>query len=68
MMEESWQRWIEGKPEKHDITLLKHEIMEKELMEKGLSQQEAHLKTSMQYNYSKEAGEYYAKIDKFKKE
>lgn len=68
MMAESWQRLTEGKPEKHDITLLKHELMEKQLIEKGLSQEEAHLQTSKKYNYSKEAGEYYAKIDKFKKE
>ena len=68
MMAESWQRLAEGKPEKHDITLLKHEIMERELMKDGLSQEEAHIKTSQKYNYSKEAGEYYAKIEKFKKE
>jgi SPP1 gp7 family putative phage head morphogenesis protein len=68
MMAESWQRLVEGKPEKHDITLLKHEIMEKRLMEEGLSQEEAHLRTSQKYNYSKEAGEYYAKVEKYKKE
>ena len=68
MMAESWQRLVEGKPEQHDITLLKHEIMERELMKDGLSQEEAHIKTSQKYNYSKEAGEYYAKIEKFKKE
>lgn len=67
MMAESWQRLIAGKPEHHDITLLKHEIMEKELMSKGMTQEEAHIETSKKYNYSKEAGEYYAKIEKHKK-
>ena len=66
MMAESWQRLIDGKPEQHDITLLKHEILEKELMEKGLLQEEAHIQASKKYNYSKEAGEYYAKIKKYK--
>ncbi len=68
MMAESWRRLIQGKPEKHDITLIHHEIMERNLIEKGLSQEEAHLKTSQKYNYSKEAGEYYAKIKKYKNE
>ena len=68
MMAESWQRLIEGKPEQHDLTLLNHEIMEKELMSKGMTQEEAHIETSKKYNYSKEAGEFYAKIEKYKKE
>lgn len=68
MMAESWQRLTEGKPEKHDITMLNHEVLERKLMEDGLSQEEAHIKASKKYNYSKEAGEYYAKIKKYKKE
>lgn len=68
MMAESWQRLISGKPEKHDITLLKHEILEKKLMQSGMSQEMAHIETSKVYNYSKEAGEFYAKIKKYKKE
>lgn len=66
MMAESWQRLIDGKPESHDITLLNHEIMERDLMKKGISQDEAHIKASGKYNYAKEAGEYYAKIKKYK--
>ncbi len=66
MMAESWQRLIEGNPEQHDITLLRHEVLEKELMGKGLSQKVAHLQASKKYNYSKEAGEYYARIKKYK--
>lgn len=67
MMAESWQRLIDGKPEHHDIILLQHEIMEKELMSKGMTQEEAHIEASKKYNYSKEAGKYYAKIEKHKK-
>ena len=67
MMAESWQRLIDGKPELHDITLLNHEIMERDLMKKGIPQDEAHIKASGKYNYAKEAGEYYAKIKKYKK-
>ena len=35
---------------------------------KGMTQEEAHIETSKKYNYSKEAGEFYAKIEKYKKE
>lgn len=68
MMAESWQRLIDGKPELHDMTLLNHEIMERDLMKKGIPQDEAHIKASGKYNYAKEAGEYYAKIKKYKNE
>lgn len=68
MMAESWQRLIEGKPETHDITMLKHEVLEKKLMQKGMTQEQSHIEASKKYNYSKEAGEYYAKIEKYKKE
>lgn len=62
MMAESWRRLQEGKPEPHDITLLKHEMMEKSLMTKGLSQADAHIASSKVYNYSKEAGAFYDKM------
>lgn len=68
MIAESWQRLMEGRQEAHDITLIKHEIYEKELIKSGLSQNDAHEQTSLLYNYSKEANEYYAKIKKYKKE
>ena len=68
MMAESWQRLIEGKPEVHDFTMLNHEMLEKELMKQGMTQENAHLEASKKYNYSREAGEYYAKIEKYKKE
>ena len=68
LMAQSWQRMIDGKnilP--HDLTLLKHEEMERELIQQGLSQREAHDITSEVYNYSKEAREYYGEIEKHKK-
>ncbi len=68
MMAESWRRLIDGKPEGHDLTLLRHEIMEKELIQKGYSQDDAHRQTSAKYNYDKEATEFYGKIEKYKKE
>lgn len=68
-MAESWQRLIDGKNiQNHDLTLLKHEIMEKRLMENGYSQDEAHIVTSQKYNYAKEAYEYYDKIKAYNKE
>ena len=68
MMAESWRRLIDGKPEKHDLTLLNHEIMECGLIQKGRSQQEAHIITAKKYNYDKEAQEFYGKIKKYRKE
>ena len=66
-MAESWQRLIEGKPEKHDLTLLQHEIMENRLMHEGLSQEQAHLEASKKYNYSKESDQFYALLEKHSK-
>lgn len=68
MMAESWRRLIDGKPEPHDITLINHELMEKELMKSGMSQKDAHIVTSKTYNYDKEASEFYDNIKKYKKE
>lgn len=65
---ESWRRLIDGKNiQKHDLTLLKHEILERNLILSGLSQDEAHIQASKKYNYNKEASEYYVKINKRKK-
>lgn len=66
MMAESWRRLIDGKPEPHDLTMIRHEIFEKELIKQGYSQAEAHIKASKKYNYSKEANEYYDKNKKYK--
>lgn len=65
-MAQSWQRLINGNPEPHDITLLLHEQMERELMETGLTQDEAHIETSKIYNYAKESDDYYAALKEHK--
>lgn len=66
-MAQSWQRLIDGKNiQSHDITLIKHEIMEKDLISKGMTQDEAHRETSKIYNYKKESEEYYGSIEKNK--
>ena len=68
-MAQSWQRLIDGENiQKHDITLLNHEMMERKLMKQGYSQQEAHKITENTHNYGKECKEYYAEINKHKKE
>ena len=38
--------------------------MEMELVDKGISQDEAHKEASKKYNYPKEVKEYYGKINK----
>lgn len=66
MMAESWKRLMNGHPEEHDLVLIKHEIMEKELISQGMSQKEAHIRTSKKYNYDREANKFYGKIKKYK--
>ncbi len=62
---QSWQRLIDGKNiQNHDLTLLNHEILEKQLMKDGLTQDEAHKMASKQYNYQEEVNKYYDKIKK----
>jgi hypothetical protein len=53
-MAQSWQRLIDGRAiEPHDIILLRHELMEVDLMDNGLSQQDAHNLTNLKFNYRK---------------
>ena len=52
-MAESWQRLATGNYRKEDIILLKHEYAELRLMEKGYSQDAAHIRASKRYNYAK---------------
>lgn len=53
-MAQSWQRLIDGrKIEPHDIILLRHELMEIDLMNNGISQQDAHNLTNTKFNYRK---------------
>ena len=61
-MAQSWQRLIDGHPEQHDLTMIRHEIMEQELIDGGMSQHEAHIETSKKYNYGKESDDYYAAL------
>lgn len=68
MMAESWKRLIDGKQKPHDITLLKHELLEESLVKQGYTQSEAHLLASEKFNYSKEAKQFYDSITKYKKE
>ena len=65
-MAQSWQRLINGTPEPHDLTLLNHEIFEKELMDTGMSQYEAHIEATRKYNYTKESDDYYAALKEHK--
>lgn len=61
---QSWQRLLDGKRiQPHDLTLLRHELMEIELMNRGYTQEEAHKITSMKYNYKRECDEYYGEVE-----
>ena len=51
---QSWQRLISGKDtQEKDMVLLKHEYSELRYMERGLTQNQAHIKASKRYNYAK---------------
>ena len=63
---ESWQR-LAFDPEHikpHDLTLIRHEMMEMRLVNDGVPQDDAHTLTSRQYDYSRESAEYYKAIQK----
>lgn len=64
---QSWQRLAQNEMMPHDITLIRHEVHERNLLKKGMTQDEAHRETSKIYNYKKEAGDYYAKLKERKK-
>ena len=67
-MAQSWQRLIDGKNiQQHDITLIRHELMERELMLQGYSQEKAHRITEEKYNYKKESEKYYAETSEHSK-
>lgn len=63
----SWQRLIENRYVEHDITLLKHELLEINLVGSGMDQINAHEYAQNQFNYGKESNEYYDKISKHNK-
>ena len=67
MIAESWRRLMAGNPEAHDLTLLHHEVMERDLVKRGYTQDEAHILTSKKYNYKKEAEKFYDQIAEHRK-
>ena len=67
---QSWQRlWMGDNIQKHDLTLLKHELYEIDLKEKdpNISHDIAHIRASLLYNYSEESDEYYGLLREHKK-
>ncbi len=65
---QSWQRLIDGKDiQPHDLTLLRHELLERQLMLEGKTQREAHKEASAVYNYKKECDEFHDRTKKHKK-
>ena len=67
-MAESWQRLVDGKEiMTHDITLLRHERMERSLMLQGVPQDEAHMIATKKYDYGREAKLYHDQAKKYKK-
>lgn len=61
---ESWRRLAFDfqNVKSHDITLLRHEIMEMELVIKGTPQNIAHDITSERYNYPEESKSFYRNL------
>lgn len=61
---QSWRRLLEGHPVQHDWTLLRHEVYERELVEQGVPQGEAHKIAQDKYNYKEECLAFYAALEK----
>lgn len=61
----SWQRLMLGNFLPHDITMLRHELLEMDLVAKGFSQAEAHEKAQKVYNYAQEVLEYHKRSNKY---
>ena len=67
---QSWQRLMNGKDIKpHDKTLIEHELLEMKIKQENpdIDHVKAHELASEQYNYPKEALEYYGNLKKHKK-
>lgn len=61
---ESWRR-LAFDPEHiqtHDLTLIRHELLEMELISKGYTQTAAHNETELRFNYNKESDKFYNKL------
>lgn len=53
-MAQSWQRLIDGKNiQEQDLVLLKHEYLEMKLVERGMTQDKAHIIASKKHNFAK---------------
>lgn len=52
--------------QKHDITLIKHELYEMDLVNEGWNQDDAHNVASVHYNYKQESEEFYDNLAKKK--
>ena len=64
---QSWQRLAESsKIEPHDLILLRHEELEMQIKKQnpGISHDQAHILASKEYDYQREAEEYYANLRK----
>lgn len=61
----SWQRLMQGDYKPHDITLLRHELMELDLVNNGMAQDNAHILAQKKYNYNKEVEDYHVKTGKY---
>ena len=61
---ETWQRLSDMHEyvQPHDKLLIPHELMEMELINKGMSQDEAHEKTSGTYDYPGESNKFYEEL------
>ena len=67
---QSWQRLMIGKDIKqHDKTLIEHELLEMKIKEEnpGIDHIKAHEIAAKEYDYPKEALEYYGNLEKYKK-
>ena len=63
---ETWQRLSDMQEyvQPHDKLLIPHELMEMDLINKGMSQDMAHERTSEKYNYPKESNAFYENLQK----
>ena len=66
---ETWQRLSDMQEyvQPHDELLIPHELMEMDLINKGMSQEEAHRKTCEKYDYPSASNKFYKKLQKEKK-
>ena len=68
---QSWQRLMAGKDIKqHDQTLIEHELLEMKIKQEHpeMEHWKAHELAAKEYNYQKEAMEYYGNLKKYKKD